>query len=113
MRAQSQHTASTAKKYHATASDEYKYFPFTKHFHKPTTGAAQRYSCPFSYSAINCFLYFIANVVCMEYQLPTAPLPQQRLKRSTKRKTVPLTLWVKPQLKAEIQRLAAQEGLSL
>ncbi len=31
---------------------------------------------------------------------------------STKRKTVHLTLWVKPELKAEIQRLAAQERLS-
>jgi hypothetical protein len=34
-------------------------------------------------------------------------------KRSSKRQTVPLTLWVKPQLKAEIQRFAASEGLSV
>jgi hypothetical protein len=32
---------------------------------------------------------------------------------STKRKTVHLVLWVKPIIKAEIQRIAQQEGLSL
>ena len=34
-------------------------------------------------------------------------------KRSSKRQTVPLSLWVKPALKAEIQHMATQEGLSV
>jgi len=34
-------------------------------------------------------------------------------KRIKKRKTVSMTLWVRPQLKAEIQRIAAKEGISL
>jgi hypothetical protein len=34
-------------------------------------------------------------------------------KRVKKRKTVSMTLWVRPQLKAEIQRIAAKEGISL
>jgi hypothetical protein len=44
----------------------------------------------------------------------TAPTGTPRTKkRSTKRQTVTLTLWVTPQLKAELQRLAAQDGLSV
>lgn len=38
------------------------------------------------------------------------PRSQNRIK---KRKTVSLTLWVRPQLKAEIQRIAEAEGLSV
>jgi hypothetical protein len=56
----------------------------------------------------------------MDYHLPTPSLLKPGLKqtpgspkRSTKRKTVPLTLWVRPQLKAEIQRIAKLEGLSI
>ncbi len=56
----------------------------------------------------------------MEYHLPAPSLPQQGVnrvpgsrKRSTKRKTVPLTLWMKPEMKAELQHLADKDRLSL
>lgn len=39
--------------------------------------------------------------------------PRSQNKPSTKRKTVHLTLWVKPIVKAELTRIAAQEGLSV
>jgi hypothetical protein len=34
-------------------------------------------------------------------------------KRSTKRKTVHVTLWMKPEMKAELERCALQDGLSI
>lgn len=56
----------------------------------------------------------------MEYHLPTFHLPisglQQspaRRKRSVKRKTVQISGWGRPHLKAELERIAACEGLSL
>src|SRR5258708_18041270 len=56
----------------------------------------------------------------MDYHLPAASQPQHELKhvttarkRSTKRKTVPLTLWMKPEMKAELQSLADKDRLSL
>ena len=56
----------------------------------------------------------------MEYHLPVAPLPklglQQQLgspKRSTKRRTAQVIVWVKPVVKAELQRIAEQNGLSV
>ena len=39
--------------------------------------------------------------------------PQTRQKRSNNRRTVKVTVWVKPELKAELARLAEKEGLSL
>jgi hypothetical protein len=39
--------------------------------------------------------------------------PRSKKHGSTKRKTVHLVLWVKPIVKAELQRIAEQEGLSL
>src|SRR5438105_1429612 len=45
------------------------------------------------------------------HQLNTeSPRSQKQIK---KRKTVSLTLWVRPQLKAEIQRIAKLEGVSV
>ena len=41
------------------------------------------------------------------------PTTRSKKHGSSKRKTVQLILWVKPIVKAELQRLAAQEGLSL
>ncbi len=120
MRAHSLHTASTAKSFDACASNEHSFFTFTKQFHKHIKKAAQSYFYPFSYLAINCFSHGIANVVFMEYHLPAPSLPQQGLnhvpgsrKRSTKRKTVPLTLWIKPEMKAELKHLAAKDDISL
>ena len=56
----------------------------------------------------------------MEYHLPVLSLPQQGVnrvlgsrKRSTKRKTVPVTFWMKPEMKAELQYLADKDRLSL
>src|SRR4051812_6807970 len=43
---------------------------------------------------------------------PSTKHPRSR-KRSTARQTVPITAWVSPALKAELQRLADQEDLSL
>ena len=46
----------------------------------------------------------------------TTAMPNTTLKpskRSTKRQTVPLMAWVKPEVKAEMTRLATQDGLSL
>ncbi|SRR6266487_1884857 len=39
--------------------------------------------------------------------------PPRSQKRSRKRQTVPITLWIAPKERAELERLAAQEGLSL
>ncbi len=56
----------------------------------------------------------------MEYHLPAAPLPKLGLhqqlgspKRSTKRRTAQVIVWVKPIVKAELQRIAEQNGLSV
>jgi len=49
----------------------------------------------------------------MEEVLPTRFVAPTRRKRSTKRKTVPLTLWMKAEMKAELQSLANKDGLSL
>ncbi len=56
----------------------------------------------------------------MEYHLPAAPLPKLGLqqqpgspKRSTKRRTAQVIVWVKPVVKAELQRIAEQNGLSV
>src|SRR6266567_1029227 len=110
MRARSLHAASTAKSFDAHASNEHSFFTFTK----------QSYFYPFSYLAINCFSHGIANVVFMEYHLPAPSQLQPGLqqvpgsrKRSTKRKTVPLTLWIKPEMKAELKHLAAKDDISL
>jgi len=43
----------------------------------------------------------------------SAPANRQLRKRSNKRQTVHLTIWVKPSEKAELQRLASLEGLSI
>ena len=45
------------------------------------------------------------------HQLDTNPSRSQKL--SKKRKTVHLSLWVKPSIKAELQRIAEQEGVSI
>jgi hypothetical protein len=39
--------------------------------------------------------------------------PRSQNKRTPKRKTIHLTLWVKPVVKTELERLAEQEGLSV
>jgi hypothetical protein len=39
--------------------------------------------------------------------------PRSQNKPTPKRKTIHLTLWVKPTVKAELKRLAAQEGISV
>ena len=68
---------------------------------------------PFSYSALFCFLHGIGSVGCMEEVLPTSTVPPTRPKRSTKRKTVHVTIWVKPEMKAELKHLADKDRLSL
>jgi len=45
--------------------------------------------------------------------LSTQSVPPTRRKRSTKRKTVHITLWVEPEWKAEMKHLAAKDGLSI
>ncbi len=49
----------------------------------------------------------------MEEVLPPSFVEPIRRKRSTKRRTVHVTLWVKPEMKAELHHLAAKEGISL
>ncbi len=68
---------------------------------------------PFSYSALFCFLHGIGSVGFMEEVLPTSTVPPTRPKRSTKRKTVHVTIWVKPEMKAELKHLADKDRLSL
>jgi hypothetical protein len=41
------------------------------------------------------------------------PHPRSQTRPNTSRKTVHLTLWVKPVVKAELERIAEQEGLSI
>jgi hypothetical protein len=50
--------------------------------------------------------------VTRSHHLNTNPSRSQK-QSSTNRKTVPLTLWVEPGVKAEIERRAASEGVSL
>ncbi len=49
----------------------------------------------------------------MPYPAPASTSHRQPRKRSTKRRTVQVNLWVKPQLKAELKRIASIEGLSV
>ncbi len=49
----------------------------------------------------------------MPYPAPASVSHRQPRKRSTKRRTVQVNLWVKPQLKAELKRIASIEGLSV
>ena len=49
----------------------------------------------------------------MEEVLPASSVVPTRRKRSTKRKTVHVTLWMKPEMKAELQSLAGKDRLSL
>ena len=41
------------------------------------------------------------------------PVPRSQTKPTPKRKTEHLTLWVKPGVKAELERIAEQQGLSM
>src|SRR2546423_2286205 len=41
------------------------------------------------------------------------PFPRTQKRYSSKRKTMPVMLWVKPVVKSELQRIAEQEGLSI
>ncbi len=59
----------------------------------------------FSYLAVNCFLHSIGTVGSMNYQRP-------KRKRSTKRRTVQFSGWGRPELKAELKRIAESEGIS-
>lgn len=47
------------------------------------------------------------------YPAPDIEFHSQPRKRSKKRRTVQVNLWVKPQLKAELKRIASIEGLSV
>jgi hypothetical protein len=58
------------------------------------------------------FTYSLAWVD-MSHPAPDSEFHGQPRKRSTKRQTVQVNLWVKPQLKAELQRIASLEGLSV
>lgn len=49
----------------------------------------------------------------MSYPAPTAQSHGQSRKHSNKRQLVQLTVWLKPSVKAEIQRIAKTEGLSV
>ncbi len=49
----------------------------------------------------------------MNYPAPTAQTPSQTRKHSRQRQLVQLTIWLKPAVKAEIQRIAEKEGLSV
>ncbi len=49
----------------------------------------------------------------MRYPASTTQSNRQSRKRSNKRQTVQVNLWVRPQLKAELQRIAEKEGLSV
>lgn len=49
----------------------------------------------------------------MRSQKSNSQITRSQNKPSTKRKTVHLTLWVKPIVKAELTRIAEQEGLSV
>ncbi len=49
----------------------------------------------------------------MRPQAVNTPAPRSQTRPTPKRKTKHLTLWVKPGVKAELQRKAAQEGISV
>lgn len=56
-------------------------------------------------------LPFFRTISLMQKTAP--PASPRAKKQSRKRQTVKVTLWVKPELKAEVQRLALAEGLSV
>src|SRR5579864_876903 len=52
--------------------------------------------------------------LCCFYSRPLASIKlMQKRTHSRKRKTVVVSLWVKPEIKAEIKRLAEKDGLSV
>ncbi len=51
--------------------------------------------------------------VHMSYPAPDAQAPSHSRKHSNKRQLVQLTIWLTPPVKAEIQRIAEREGLSI
>ena len=63
---------------------------------------------------ISCISFpFSLAWVHMNYPAPTAQTPSQTRKHSRQRQLVQLTIWLKPAVKAEIQRIAEKEGLSV
>src|SRR5258708_1073556 len=101
--------------------NESTFSPFTKSFHKHTKKAAQSYFYPFSYLALFYFLQRIGNVGFMEYHLPIPHLPQPGLNHvprsqnrpTPKRQTRHTTLHLKLRVRAELERKATEEGVSV
>jgi len=101
--------------------NEYTFSTFIKSFHKLTIKAAQSYLYRFSYLAVHCFLHSIGNVGFMEYHLPAPSPPSQGLKHiprsqnrpTPKRQTRHTTLHLKLRVRAELERKAKEQNLSI
>jgi hypothetical protein len=75
---------------------------------------SQNYFKDIFLTKISCisFSYTLAWVD-MSHPAPDSESHGQPRKRSKKRQTVQVNLWVRPQLKAELKRIAEKEGLSI